>query len=129
MGYRLVLGLFTCCVLLGSSLAQAQMDEASFMGLVVCGSEVEIEAAIHFQSPMERNDFQSIQRRYQANAKDIDLKIEQALSVEDFNRASILCARADEWTSTFTKSCNPSGEFALFDEVHAADLCSVLRRD
>ena len=75
MGYRLVLGLFTCCVLLGSSLAQAQMDEASFMGLVVCGSEVEIEAAIHFQSPMERNDFQSIQRRYQANAKDIDLKI------------------------------------------------------
>ncbi len=129
MGYRLVLGLFTCCVLFGSTVARAQMDEASFMSLVVCGSEAEIEAAINFQSPVERQDFESIQRRYQANAKDIDLKIEQALSSGDLNRASILCARADEWTDTFTKSCNPSGELSLFDEVYAADLCAVLRQD
>lgn len=103
------------------------LPEAEFMTLVVCETMEAVENQIEFIDKNEFQDFLELRGTYQENLSGIEMKIKSAMDEDNWNRASILCARADEVSHQFQKNCEPTPGQLLFDNQAADELCSPLR--
>ncbi len=121
-------------IFLTTMVNDALADEANnilpmneFMALAVCGKMNDVREQIEFNNHIELTDFVNLRLEFQENLINVEERIDLALQNNNWNRASILCARADEVTLGFAKSCEPESGRVLFDHQTVDELCAPLR--